>query len=105
MIEVRGKVVQGWCQGCSARDAAGECVGATDRRAVAWCLDGAFMACGVAHGVSRADCSLCSSFASVGIEADAISGWNDTKGRTQAEVLALLDRAIEACDETLATTG
>lgn len=82
------RIAKGWCQGADALSAAGR-ISPLSAKAVKWSASGAiegpdpFAARDVLMGITG--CSL--------------RAWNDTPGRTQAEVLALFDRAIAECEE------
>ncbi|WP_158877015.1 DUF6197 family protein [Antarcticirhabdus aurantiaca] len=88
--DVRGFIERGWTQGATARDAEGfRCV-PRDPRAECWCLLGAAVAVAVAKGITDPLAR------SLGFETGvAMVIWNDTKGRTKAEVLARIDQALE----------
>lgn len=98
LTKARGLVEKGWTTGHYARDSFGaEC-------------DYSFASCWCAEGALFASCTGLT-FAEPGTEDDAlgrafnrmfdvigskhIPTWNDAPGRTQAEVLAAFDRAIE----------
>lgn len=85
--EARARVAKGWCQRAYALDADGKPLWATDRRATKWCLRGAVFASAYDD---HEEPFLCLARAGVG-EGTA---WNDKPGRTQAEVIAVLDHAI-----------
>lgn len=90
--DARALVEKGWTQHVFARDAAGGSVFEQDPRAVCWCASGALWVVGVnmftdarrvfmrANGIT---------------ETVGIPEWNDAPERTQADVLAAFDRAIE----------
>ena len=105
----RGKIAAGWTQGCFAKDALGEQVNPEAPTATCWCAVGAVRASmGPAYRIAmidgRAHAELYEAIASVGAidSGDAIVEFNDKQGRTQAEVLALFDRAIAAVEARLA---
>lgn len=86
---------RGWCQIVYARKAGGEGVSAVSRDAVSWCPVGA-----IAAVVTAARHSHEVRFAAIERLSDAIGSWhipywNDTPGRTQAEVVDALRRAAE----------
>lgn len=87
----RSLIAEGWCQGVSAQDANGHCTSVDSVHAVKWCIDGAFCA---SAGVGYLEAIKCLSRAFDSPQ--SIILWNDTPGRTQAEVLAAFDRAIAA---------
>lgn len=88
-----------WTQGVLARDATGAEVGYDDDTATCWCVDGA-VTLAADEGDGRNDPSWSAAWEALKEVAPgdwnvALIDWNDAPGRTQAEVLALLDRAIE----------
>jgi hypothetical protein len=101
LIAARGLIAKGWTQGFAARDVAGQSVEPwSSPSACSWCIVGALnVACGTDvsetyDGLARRKAAFESLEPFVGCE-DWLF-WNDTPGRTQAEVLAAFDRAIEA---------
>lgn len=94
----RAKVAQGWTQGADGRDIDGRPSYMSGEPATCWCVSGAI------HSVSRAhwydpfvalDCFR----KAAGCHCEGIADWNDAHGRTQAEVLAAFDRAIELAEK------
>ncbi len=86
LINARAKVAAGWCQGF---DQVGDCYcayGALDKSCPET-PEGDVLMQDVCCSLRRAN------------NLQSIFGFNDTPGRTQAEVLALFDRAIEECGE------
>lgn len=89
----RALVAAGWCQGVWARDADGNGVMPFDHRAVAWCLSGALAAAAPpVFGPAWMD-ALDRVYQVLPKCVTTIS-YNDVPGRTQADILALLDAAI-----------
>lgn len=86
----RAKVAHGWCQDVHARDENGIKVPPSSDLAVRWCVDGAFLS--AAKGNANAVLAFLRAVGDSSI--DSIVQWNDVVGRTQAEVLAVFDRAI-----------
>ena len=85
----RAKIEQGWCQGSYARNAMNEKVLYRSVDACRWCAMGAIVSLGGVDWITAAD---------VIKQANAIEvipKWNDAPNRTQAEVLAAFDKAIE----------
>lgn len=86
LIEPEGR----WTQSAAARDSQGTWVTSRDPRAVCWCAIGA---------LNRAGDDLVLSSVAAGfvrdLIGDAVGSWNDTKGRTQAEVVKALRDASE----------
>lgn len=99
LIEARRLIAAGWCQGGFARCDAGGCK-IDDPAATHFCIVGALRAAGyrVTRGAPNRTLAaeLLVSQAMTGLEIYAVNLvlWNDRPGRTQEEVLALLDRAL-----------
>lgn len=100
LIEVRDYIATGWTRGADARDATGTPVGFLCPEAVRWCLRGAIR---LAAGPTQGDIGRAIAEAIVGpayFDDDTTNFinwlviWNDNKARTQADVLAAIDRAI-----------
>jgi len=89
----------GWTQGVGARDASGEPVSPYDPRACRFCLFGALERAGKVVGdrdaLHAAYALVC---AVLGFrfpsESLFLIDWNDIPGRSQRDILELLDRAI-----------
>ena len=106
LSEARGLLVSGWSRGAQARDRAGNVVPAWSEDARSWSLLGALLA-----SWQRQDEDLDVDFVAHAIDARAlgdatqaigevtgtaaIERWNDDPARTQDEVLATIDRALE----------
>lgn len=93
--KVRAKLEQGWTQGWFARDVNGDITWPRAENATCWCVYGA---CSVvtdafAHENNVRDAIERALLGMTGSR--LVDCWNDAPGRTQAEVLALVDRAIE----------
>ncbi len=95
--KVREILANGWTQEASARDAEGEPLFSTDPRACSFCILGAvWRAVGYENQMeSRLVYALRNA---IGEDAKLVS-YNDTPGRTQDEMLALVDKAIENIKE------
>ncbi len=92
----RALISKGWTQGWYAKDGEGNEVSCHDDRAEGYCLRGACMAV-VEPTIDGVDGHAELIFALNGALGDVyLTKFNDTGGRTQAEVLALIDRAIGA---------
>ena len=100
---VRALLEQGWCQYSHARSAH-EPVGPFSPDAVGWCLLGAYIS---AYGgallpkplLALVKQTIREHFGTEGAGDDLIiPEWNDVQGRTQAQVLALMDRVITAAE-------
>lgn len=81
-----------WCQRAYARDAAGRDLKKGDAAATCWCLSGALAAAGV-YAYDEAYQRL-RTIIRGRIGKGCLITWNDAVGRTQAEVLSLLNLAI-----------
>jgi hypothetical protein len=100
LVEARALVARGWCQQEAALDAAGEPVEPASSTACRWSIAGALSvvwenwrsAGKPAERVSRGFEMAVLAIAAVIGDVDP---WNDAPGRTQADVLAALDRAHE----------
>lgn len=82
-----------WTQNEYAKTRTGRPCSVTSPRAVCWCLDGALWHETTAEGWDQAREAV---IAVLDSPPSFILVWNDDPDRTQAEVLALLDRAIAA---------
>lgn len=91
----RAKIEQGWCQGDAAQNSDGELCGSQDLNASCWCCVGAIGA--VTAYNEQATPALKAIRDAIGTP--GIAKWNDAKGRTQAEVLAAFDKAIELAEK------
>jgi peptidoglycan/LPS O-acetylase OafA/YrhL len=101
----RTRVASGWCQGEDARDAAGAPVEFWGEDARAWSLLGALVAPSHPTPLREVVVPLAEVAAAVVVVADvmrtaSLKDWNDAPGRTQEQVVAALDAALER----LATT-
>ena len=93
LIEARAYVEKGWTQGAWARNRKGTPVNEDSTRAVCWCALGALWK---ADGIGSYGLNALVKASGGEVHPTTISGWNDNPDRTQAEVLALFDKAIEA---------
>ena len=94
LIAAREKIERGWAQGEYARAKNGNPIGYNAEKAVCWCSIGAIIAVDDDDPTDRAVYTLSD------IVGRDITEWNDAPGRTQAEVLAAFDKAIEASKRT-----
>lgn len=100
----RARIAQGWTRNVYARDKLGEPVGSRNPEACAWCLEGAihadtlddvdavYLLLYIANGAGflpRKVRGACQRIPKVSLDV-----WNDKPGRTQKEVLRLLDATI-----------
>ena len=90
-----------WCQGASALDEGGLACSPESRWAVSWCLIGAVETIAAQNAVKG---SITVSALDIilrtidGPDHEGIVSWNDATGRTQDQVLTLLDSAITGLD-------
>lgn len=80
-----------WTQGASAKNAAGQPLGAggsAGSAAVCWCMVGALLRA----GMTKMDTTALD-YARRAVPATGVSMWNDAPERTQAEVVAALRKA------------
>jgi hypothetical protein len=97
LIAARGLIAKGWTQGSFARASDGVGTSFNDHDACSWCSLGALMAA-TPVAFDRGIAMSCLRDA-IGRDANgrgSIQLWNDAPERTQAEVLAAFDKAIEA---------
>ena len=98
LVRARGLVERGWCQGWFARDADGYEVAAVSPQACRFCALGA-----IRHATNvfvEGDNCIRLVLRAGGNEAlGDLFTWNDAPERTQADVLALYDRAIALARE------
>lgn len=92
LIGARERIARGWAQGNFAYNAEGDRVGSSDPEACKWCVVGAIYAT-TDRPFLRQDAM---SAVAVHSKTGALPIWNDAPERTQADVLAAFDRAIEA---------
>lgn len=100
LARVRGMLKRGWCQRLAAVDEHGSPVSFSSRRAVAWCLSGACSAAAIVddeYDVRLRDVMGYAVQAAIdvwpGAKLLSAPDWNDRQGRTQAEVVTLLEQA------------
>jgi hypothetical protein len=95
LTAARALVLKGWTQGFYARTPAGECVSPESETAAAWCLSGALMAA----NDGTYDDGMEAEYRAFTLLQEAVAApipdWNDEPGRTQAEVVEALEKAIE----------
>jgi hypothetical protein len=90
--EARKLIERGWCRNIQAMDKLGRDVDPHDPEAVCWCVYGALGAVdainddNVLRPLKRA------------VGSPQLANWNDASERTQAEVLAAFDKAIELAE-------
>lgn len=96
LVAARARVAQGWTQRYYAVDDKGHDVAVNDTRACRWCMTGALYAtqCSDIEVLCRAVSAL-----EKAANAEHLAYYNDGSRRTQAEVVAVFDRAIAAQQE------
>jgi hypothetical protein len=98
LTNARALIAKGWTQGHYARMASGYPCHENSQRAVSWCLVGAVCRAGEIYLRQALDAVEYLREIIGDPDLPLIGNWNDAPGRTQEEVLALLDRAIAACE-------
>lgn len=96
--KARALVEKGWTQRAMARDESRRRVNAVDPTACRWCAVGSV----VSVTAARFDARYAKLIYAVKHAAGAaftLASWNDAPCRTQAEVLAAFDRAIELAEQ------
>ena len=93
IAEARQRVLAGWCQGAVARDANGRTVPFSSPEARRWSTLGALLASRDGQPPTDLVDAVSSLHRSTG--ESALEVWNDRTGRTQKEVVAAFDRALE----------
>lgn len=83
----------GWCQGATARTAAGVPVDVCAEEAATWSLLGALQAAAFREPMEVDDIRVAMEAIGELIADPSLSHWNDVPGRTQYEVSSLLERA------------
>jgi hypothetical protein len=85
-----------WTQGAYALTKNGRLIPPSSRHAACWCLSGALkrVAPGARHAAVRGDAIVALGRV---LKSNAVC-WNDTRGRTQAEVVAKLIEAADALE-------
>lgn len=93
----RERVAKGWCQKAQARDADGFSSNADSPSAAQWCAIGAIVDEADESGARlEAQRALRGALGRSRLTYYAVVEWNDTPGRTQAEVITLFEKAIAA---------
>jgi len=94
LLRARELVAAGWTQGESARDAGGKKISPFSYKAVCFCALGATHRAEEELGATTAIWDSAIRKLHPFTEKWNVAGWNDTPGRTQADVLAAFDAAI-----------
>jgi hypothetical protein len=104
--EARRLVADGWCQGAHARDAAGLEVPSWSEEAQSWSLLGALLSSWhrqdsqededvVAHLIDAHALGKATEVLGDVVGTASLEQWNDSPGRSQADVIEALERALE----------
>jgi hypothetical protein len=94
MVEALDRIAAGWCQGAMSQDEEGRAVDPGSSDARRWSMLGALLASwdgGPVEELGQAVTSLHTS-----TEQSPLEVWNDRPGRTQMDVVAAFERAIES---------
>ena len=105
--DARNLVAESWCRGADARDVNGFEVDPWDDAAASWSLLGAVVAVLEREGSLAGELPLDELGAALYaladlIETDSLVDWNDGRGQTQANVVAVLDHAAAAYEDNCA---
>jgi hypothetical protein len=105
--DARKLVAESWCHGADARDANGFEVDPWDDDAASWSLLGAVVAVLEREASLSGELPLDELGAALYaladlIETDSLVDWNDDQGQTQAKVVAVLDQASAAYEDSCA---
>jgi hypothetical protein len=105
--DARKLVAESWCHGADARDANGFEVDPWDDDAASWSLLGAVVAVLEREASLSGELPLDELGAALYaladlIETDSLVDWNDDQGQTQAKVVAVLDKAAAAYEDSCA---
>lgn len=96
LVAARALIAKGWTQGCFARDENGRPTPFGGPKAVCFCMSGALSHVSALNGSQPNMKAIELLQAEIGHP--WLAPWNDEKGRTQAEVLAVYDAAIAKFD-------
>lgn len=98
LIAARRLIADGWHQGSSARNANNKAVSIHSAAAASFCATGAVRAVNPDHydtaPMHALACALPEPFQNRYPEGNGVIEYNDVKGTTQADILALFDQAI-----------
>lgn len=94
--KMRDLLAKGWTQGALARNRSGRKVRVKSNKAASFCIMGAhYHVRRMTSGKTMLDALF---IAAVELNIPSLTSWNDARNRTQSEVLALIDRAIEIAE-------
>jgi len=105
--DARNLVAESWCRGADARDVNGFDVDPWDDAAASWSLLGAVVAVLEREASLAGELPLDELGAALYaladlIETDSLVDWNDGRGQTQTNVVAVLDHAAAAYEDNCA---
>jgi len=95
---MRVKLAAGWTRDAAARDARGRSVNSDDEKACSYCLLGALWSMEKYRLEPTVEAALLRTLKKGGVK-DQLATYNDTPGRTQEEILALVDKTIERLEK------
>jgi hypothetical protein len=102
LMDARGRIQQGWCQGADARDADGRRVAPWSPDARSWSVLGALVASegdlDVRAHATGAELGRAVSVLAEAVGSSSLQAWNDEPERTRDEVVAAFDRALARLD-------
>lgn len=98
LADARRLIQRGWCWDAEARTADGDAVEPWDERAASWSILGALVAVLETEGRKSRELPIANLSAALYaladvIEVDSLAVWNDAPGRSQAEVVSVLESA------------
>lgn len=95
--EARSYIARGWCAYAYARDTNCSPINPTTPDACCWDIRGALYKANHQLGFTYQTALYVTARRALrtSVQSELLEEWNDTPGRTQAEVLAAFDRAIE----------
>jgi hypothetical protein len=107
LVEARVLLLRGWSQGAQARDERGQSVQAWSQEASSWSLLGSLLATWYQHNEALEDDfvahsmdarALGDAMAALGTATGSadLDGWNDSVGRSLADILGAVDGALES---------
>ena len=94
LINARDLVAKGWTQGCAARNKEGEEIGAAGPHATHFCPLGSIIAVSDNYGPLYGAAYWLFRACLPNFKLNSISKWNDHSDRTQADVVAMFNKAI-----------
>ena len=104
LVGARDRVQSGWCQRCTAEDDEGAAVEPWSDAARRWSLLGAIVAtvdapaAGDDREMPLSELALAMGALALVIDETSLADWNDAPQRTQADIVAALERAIGLVD-------